>query len=72
MPFIYKTDLVAPQDVEPYKSANAVGSQIVLPDIKNPEKRITYTIEEIEVNDAGEHPQTKEPLKSVTLTLKEV
>lgn len=71
MPFVYKTDLIAPEKLDSYKAANTPGSQIVLPDPKNPEKTFTYLIEDIEIKDADPHPVTKEPFKLVTLRLKQ-
>lgn len=71
MAYIYRSELIAPEAVPAYEAANAVGSTIILPDIAgDPEKKVTYTVEKIEVRDAPPHPETKEPVKAVTLMLK--
>jgi hypothetical protein len=70
MPTVYKTDLIPPDAVAAYKAANPIGRQIVLPDLKNPGKSIAYTIQEIRIEDARDHPETGDPFKLVTQVLK--
>ena len=70
MATVYKTDLIPPADLDAYKAANPVGRQIVLPDLKNPGKSIVYKLEEIQIEEAINHPETGDPFKRVTLVLK--
>jgi hypothetical protein len=70
MPITYKTDLIHPDQLDAYKAANPIGRQIVLPDLKNPGKSIAYTIQEIRIEDAKDHPETGDPVKLVTQVLK--
>lgn len=66
----YKTDLMPPESIDAYKAANPVGKQIVLPDTGNPGRSIAYTVQEITVADAPANPRTGDPVKLVTLVLK--
>jgi hypothetical protein len=66
----YKTDLMPPENVPAYVAAHSVGRQLVLPDLKTPGKSVAYTIQEIRVDDNDDHPHTGDPLKRVTLVLK--
>ena len=59
-----------PEAVPAYITANPIGRSIVLPDIKTPGKSIVYTLQEIKVEDVKDHPATGDPLKLVTLVLK--
>jgi hypothetical protein len=59
-----------PENVPAYVTANPIGRQIVLPDVKEPGKSVVYTLQEIRVEDIGDHPETGDSLKRVTLVLK--
>jgi hypothetical protein len=66
----YKIDLIPPEEVEAYIAKHPLGSQIVLPDLSNPGGSIAYLIEEVQVAEVADHPETGDPFKRVTLVLK--
>ena len=66
----YRTDLIAPGDLAAYQAKHPVGGRIIFPDLNNAGKSIAYVIEEIRIAEVAAHPQTGEPVKCVTLVLK--
>jgi hypothetical protein len=66
----YKTDLIPPDSIDAYKAAHPIGKQIVLPDVNSPGKSIAYTVQEVQIADAPSNPRTGDPVKLVTLVLK--
>jgi hypothetical protein len=66
----YRTDLIAPGDLAAYQAKHPVGGRIIFPDLNNAGKSIAYVIEEVRIAEAGNHPETGDPVKCVTLVLK--
>ena len=66
----YRTDLIAPGDLAAYQAKHPDGGRVVFPDLSNPGKSIAYVIEEVRIAEVADHPETGDPVKCVTLVLK--